>query len=268
MIARKRLVWNPSTDDYHCTTHSPQYGPRTNWSPYEQGLLLGAFSYAYPLSSLLCGLLLQRYSIGRELIAVGFLLTAALYAIAPLASRTQHSFAALFAIRFLMGAAQGGAFVNVHRVMTRWAPRSELGLFSFAISGSNVGVMLTLATSGPIIEAFGWRWSFYCTAVQVLVFVAAWWRLVYDAPDLHPRIAAEERRYIDANLPTSTGQSNVRMNRPNAKRMDSVMIEFDISRNGRQSVGCLPAYRSGRLSAVSLPVISGCISSSMVYRYF
>lgn len=186
-----------------------QYGPRYDWSAYEQGLLLGAFYYVYPIASVPCGLIQDRYGIGREFIAVAFAVTAILCAISPLAAAVgAGSFGYLFAVRLLMGIAQGGTFSNLHRLVSRWAPRDELGTFAGSIIGSNVGTMLTWAMSGAIIESWGWQWSFHVAAMLVVVFVAVWWYAVYDSPAKHPRITLAEREYIENNLAATTSTLN------------------------------------------------------------
>ena len=54
--------------------------------------------------------------------------------------------------------------------------------------------------SGLIIDAYGWEWVFYIFGTLGLAWTAAWWILVFDSPQQHPRISPEERAKIVGSL--------------------------------------------------------------------
>lgn len=183
-------------------THSPpyqkfiQFGPRYDYGAYEQGLLLGAFYYTYPMSTVLSGFLLDRYGIGRKFIIVAFVLAGGVTLLSPWAASATN-IAWLFAARLLVGMSQGGVFPNIHRLISKWAPPDEIGMFTVAIMGSNAGTILAWLICGPIIETWGWQWSFYVVGIATVAFVVLWTYNVYDRPALHPRIDPAERDYVE-----------------------------------------------------------------------
>lgn len=149
------------------------------------------------------GFLLDRYGIGRQFIFAAFVLSAVAVVLSPLAARLD-SIAALFVLRLIIGVAQGGTYPNVHRLISKWAPPAELGLFMVAVAGSNVGTVLAWTVSGAVIERCGWQWSFYANGILVAGFLALWWYNAYDRPALHPRITAAEQSFIEQSKPQST----------------------------------------------------------------
>lgn len=179
-----------------------QFGPRYDWSPYEQSLLLGAFHYTYPLAHIPSGLLLDRFALGRQYVLVTFAVAGVVVLLGPLAAGSgANSFGWLFGQRLLLGLLQGGTFPNIQRLISRWAPRSELGLFALANHGSNLGTVLACIVSATIVERAGWQWSFYAIGILLSVFLMLWWWNVYDTPAGHPRIGKAERAYIERSVP-------------------------------------------------------------------
>jgi MFS family permease len=66
--------------------------------------------------------------------------------------------------------------------------------------GSQAGTVLTLPIAGLIIDAFGWEWVFYVFGASGLLWTVAWWFLVFDSPQQHPRISPEEKATIVGSL--------------------------------------------------------------------
>jgi ACS family sodium-dependent inorganic phosphate cotransporter-like MFS transporter 5 len=57
---------------------------------------------------------------------------------------------------------------------------------------------------------------FYVSGVLALAWCAAWWLLVFDTPDKHPRISSEEKQYLKENL-TEQPKEKVREKKINLK---------------------------------------------------
>jgi MFS transporter, ACS family, solute carrier family 17 (sodium-dependent inorganic phosphate cotransporter), other len=62
---------------------------------------------------------------------------------------------------------------------------------------------MTMPMSGFLIAHFGWESVFYVTGIISTVWSVLWFFLVYDSPSEHPRIADEERRFIENAIGTS-----------------------------------------------------------------
>lgn len=46
------------------------------------------------------------------------------------------------------------------------------------------------------MKLFGWKAVFYTTSAMGLVWCISWKCLMYDKPELHPRLSNEEKNYI------------------------------------------------------------------------
>lgn len=62
---------------------------------------------------------------------------------------------------------------------------------------------------GYIIDLWGWEWVFYINGFLGTLWYIAWYSLVFDSPDQHPRISEQERKYIKASLGGSFAKENV-----------------------------------------------------------
>ena len=68
------------------------------------------------------------------------------------------------------------------------------------ISGSSIGAAIIYPMCGLIINWFDWHMVFYVTSTIGVIWFISWWLCVYDSPEEHPRISAEELSYIKKSL--------------------------------------------------------------------
>jgi MFS family permease len=68
------------------------------------------------------------------------------------------------------------------------------------VPGASLGTVVAMPLCGLVLNAWGWEAVFYLSGVLALVWCAAWWLLVFDTPEKHPRISREERQYLRDNL--------------------------------------------------------------------
>ena len=66
--------------------------------------------------------------------------------------------------------------------------------------GGVFGTVVTLPTTGYIVEKFGWRFGFYAPAVVALLMSFLWLYFVSDSPASHPRITKPEKDLIEKSL--------------------------------------------------------------------
>ncbi len=64
--------------------------------------------------------------------------------------------------------------------------------------------MIALPLGGFIISALGWRAVFYIMGGLPLIWGLCWLYFAYDTPEVHPRIDAEELKYLQEALKGST----------------------------------------------------------------
>lgn len=161
-------------------------------------MVVGAYFYGNVLSSMPCGMMVERFGWAKLMIVLSFVLIIVLTMLTPVAAGL--SFMTMFGVRFAIGLLTGGRIPAFTLLISKWAPTSELGLFTFTTMGTNIGTVLTWSLSGLIIETLGWAASFYITGAIAFAFIVNWMWMVYDSPADHPRITPEERTYIESNI--------------------------------------------------------------------
>ncbi len=174
------------------------------FSHVQLGVVLGAFAWGYAAFQFPGGFLGDRIG-ARRAITILLLLWAALNLLVALIPRTTAGAATtvltlLFALRFLMGAAQAPLFPIIGAGTTgRWFPVSGWALPNAL---QNFGATFGAAATGPLISwlmaAFGWRSSFLLTAPSALLCAWLWWWYVRDRPAEHPGVNRAERDLIES----------------------------------------------------------------------
>jgi len=168
-----------------------------SWDNHTKGLILGCFFWGYIVTQIPGGSLAERYG-GKYVFGLGVFFTGFFSIFMPIAARSSPS--ALIALRVLTGAAEGVTIPSLHAMMPRWIPfneRSTLG--AFILAGMQFGTVISLPLSGYLCEIQwdnGWPLAFYVPGSLAVVWFIFWVMLIFDGPDVHPRIAEDEKKYI------------------------------------------------------------------------
>ena len=104
-------------------------------------------------------------------------------------------------IRFLLGAGEAVVYPSCNRVVASWIPIPERGLANgiiFAGVGFGAGITPPLVTW--IMTHWGWRWSFWFSAIIGLLAGLVWYLLARDEPEQHPWVGAREIQWISAGV--------------------------------------------------------------------
>jgi ACS family glucarate transporter-like MFS transporter len=96
------------------------------------------------------------------------------------------------------------------RVVANWIPAAEHG-FSNAvvIAGATIGSALTPPLIAYVMQAFGWRFSFYLTGLFPFGISVLWWWQARDHPEQHPAVNHEEIALIAAGRTAKSGTGPV-----------------------------------------------------------
>ncbi|KAJ2945607.1 hypothetical protein O0L34_g431 [Tuta absoluta] len=168
-------------------------GASFEWSADKQALILGAYFWCYPVTSLIGGMAAERWG-PRYVVLLSSLASGVLTMLSPPAANFHYI--ALIVVRFLLGLAGGFIYPALHVLVARWAPPAEKGKFVSAMMGGTLGTVVTWSLTGPLMEKFGWASAFYVPGILTLVWCGFWWYLVADTPQEHPRIKDAEKKYI------------------------------------------------------------------------
>ena len=142
-------------------------------SPQQLGLLMSAFWWLYALLQFPVGALVERVGASR-LLSAGL----ALWACATMLVGVVHSFAALLALRLLLGIGESVGFPSMSKLLATVVPVKSMGLANGIVafgylSGPAVG---TLA-GGLLMASYGWRSAFWVFGALSLLWLLPWSRV-------------------------------------------------------------------------------------------
>jgi MFS transporter, ACS family, tartrate transporter len=171
-------------------------------SPTVFGLGGGIFFVSYFLCEVPSNLLLEKVGarrwIGRIMITWGVISAGMALVTGP---------RSLYAVRFLLGAAEAGFFPGVILYLTYWFPSEYrgrvIGLFTVAIPVSSVlGSPISAALLGADgwLNLRGWQWMFIVEAVPAVLLGLACLVFLTDRPADAAWLSADERRWLLGRL--------------------------------------------------------------------
>lgn len=147
-------------------------------SPQQLGLLMSAFWWLYTLLQFPVGWLVERFGAPR-LLGAGL----ALWACATMLVGAAHSFAALLALRLLLGIGESVGFPSVSKVLATVVPVKSIGhangIVAFGyLSGPAVGTLV----GGMLMASYGWRSAFWVFGALSLLWLLPWSRVRLPPP--------------------------------------------------------------------------------------
>lgn len=115
------------------------------------------------------------------------------------------NFLSLMIARFLFGAGEAGAYPCISGTVYSWFPLKERGIVNgINFSGSRVGAAFALPVIAWLIEAAGWRITFFILGAIGILWAIIWYWWFRDEPEQHPLVGDEERKFILANRQQKT----------------------------------------------------------------
>ncbi|XP_023217578.1 uncharacterized protein LOC111619972 [Centruroides sculpturatus] len=197
----ERLVKDDNVEITQIYKESKQY----DWSPTTQGIMLAGFFYGFLFGQLNAGWVISR--IGAKLIFVGGTAVCSLSVfIIPLI--TDFGYEVVVIARIFTGLSQGLSFPAMYNLIAKWAPiRERSALLSISVSGNSIGTVLSMILGGYLCKyGFfgGWPSAFYIFGLLGFVLTILLAVLIYESPEVHPRISKQELIYIIENTPNVT----------------------------------------------------------------
>jgi len=169
------------------------------WQTTEQGYVLSAYFVGYFITQIPGGRMAELYS-GKWVFLVAVLINVAGTLLSPILASISHW--ALIGARVFEGLGGGVTFPALNVVVSAWAPPQERStLSSIAFSGASLGTVLSMLSSGLIIQLDGWEWVFYLQGGLALIWCLLWIIFVADTPSSHRFISRAEADYITTSQP-------------------------------------------------------------------
>src|ERR1035441_3603568 len=139
-------------------------------SNVQLGWIFSAFVLGYALFQAPGGKLADRFGPRRILLlaAVWWAVFTSLTALVP--ATLANALAVLLAVRFALGLGEAVVYPASNRLVASWIPSGERGIANGLIfAGVGAGAGVTPPLIAYILTHYGWRWSFWISAVIGLV---------------------------------------------------------------------------------------------------
>ncbi len=166
------------------------------------GWVFSAFVLGYALFQAPGGRLADRFG-PRKIIALGTIwwgVFTALTAFVP--SGIAGALIVLLGVRFLLGLGEAVVYPACNRLVAFWIPSQERGVANgWIFSGVGAGAGVTPPLITFLLVHYGWRWSFWVSALVGLAAGAVWYAIARDKPQEHSWVDPKEDAHIIAGLP-------------------------------------------------------------------
>jgi ACS family glucarate transporter-like MFS transporter len=166
-------------------------------SHIQLGWVFSSFLWGYAFFQTLGGWLADRLG-PRVVLTAGVIWWGIFTALTAAVSPAMAGAVFLFVlVRFLLGAGEAIIFPASNQFISRWIPTQERGVANgviFAGVGAGAGSAPAIVTY--IMVHYGWRWSFWISALVGLLVGLVWFLAARDTPETHRSVRPPELLYI------------------------------------------------------------------------
>jgi MFS family permease len=157
-------------DRGNLATAAPLIKDELKLTASQLGVLISAFSWTYALAMPLSGWLAERFGAYR-IVAIGL----AVWSLATLLTGFATGFAAILALRMLLGLGESAAFPCSSKLIAENVPHHRLGAANGLISqGLSLGPAFGVFFGGLLMADFGWRRVFLVFGALSLLWLVPW----------------------------------------------------------------------------------------------
>ena len=161
------------------------------------GWVFSAFLIGYAAFQVPAGLLVHKY--GTRLVLTFAVLWWGLFTVltALVPPKMSGSIIILVIVRFALGSGEATMYPATSQFVERWFPKRERGKANGIIFGGvGVGSGLTPPIVTAIILHYGWRASFWFSALVGLIAGVLWYLMARNTPEEHPFVRESELALI------------------------------------------------------------------------
>ena len=142
------------------------------------GTLLAAFFWTYGLMQIPAGWLVDRLDV-KWVFGAGFFL----WTIATATTGILHGFAALIAVRIVLGIGESVAFPSYSKILSTYFGEARRGVPNAMITfGLSLGPAVGILVGGKAVAAFGWRPFFVVLGLGSVLWLVPWLAWIPQRP--------------------------------------------------------------------------------------
>jgi len=171
-------------------------------TPQAFGLGAGILFISYTLCEIPSNLILVKVGPRRWLARIMIS-----WGLVAMANALVYDRGSLYAMRFLLGAAEAGFFPGIMVFISRWFPQRErAGAITLFMIGSPLSVVVGAPVSTALLSLHGWlrlagwQWLFVLEGLPAVVLGVIALRWLDDRPEDADWLRAEERAWLSATL--------------------------------------------------------------------
>ena len=164
------------------------------------GWVFSAFVLGYALFQAPGGRLADRFG-PRWILTFGVVWWGVFTALSAAVPVMASALVVLICVRFSLGMGEAVVYPASNRLVAKWIPSEERGIANGIIfAGVGIGAGVTPPLIRYVLVNYGWRWSFWVSAILGTLAGMVWYLLARDVPEEHPWVSEEERAHIEAGL--------------------------------------------------------------------
>jgi ACS family glucarate transporter-like MFS transporter len=196
-------------DRVNISIAGPSIAKEFHLSNIQLGWIFSAFVLGYALFQTPGGALADKIG-PRKILALGVVWWGVFTVLITLLSPAMGGLLGLLiAVRFALGMGEAVVYPASNCIVANWIPSSERGLANGLIfCGVGFGAGVTPKFIGYLMTNYGWRSSFWASALLGLVAGGVWYLIARDKPRQHPSVKPEEIAFIEQGLPAQQVKSS------------------------------------------------------------
>jgi MFS transporter, ACS family, hexuronate transporter len=173
---------------------APVLQKEIGWTDIQYGYIVTAFQASYALGLLIVGRLIDKF--GTK---IGFTVAIVFWSIAACGHAAVRTVMGFAIARFALGLGESANFPASIKAVAEWFPKKErafaTGIFN---SGANIGAVLAPAVVPWLALTYGWQSAFIVTGLIGFIWLV-FWLMLYDKPEIHPKLSKEELAFIQSD---------------------------------------------------------------------
>ena len=198
-MVKARKVDNPHGEASHECAFDNVTGPGIDlegpfdWTATEQGIVVSIYFAGYLVGMFPSGYFSDRFNT-KNVLLICVLANAILTLLVPI---TAPILIVLYIVRFLTGVMSASNLPVVNVLVGKWVVYEEKSLWvAIIFAGTSLGTVVSIFTSGMILNAFGWEAVFYIHGALPLIWCAFFYWFFEDSPEEQIYITETERQLI------------------------------------------------------------------------